>query len=128
MAWHDKTARYTLNCFHYKSVDCFSCISQLPEVSLMWNFECGFMISLPASAIIALIWKWRNATGDLTFMFPIIANDNLSNQECIINKLNYGYFTCALMWLSTLGNFRSWQIQTAYIPFNLNVRRLWLQW
>ena len=35
--------------------------------------------------------------------------DILSIQECIINKFNYGYCTCALVWLSTSGNNKSKQ-------------------
>ena len=31
--------------------------------------------------------------------------DDLSIHDCIINKLNYGYYTCALVWPSTSGNF-----------------------
>ena len=45
------------------------------------------------------------ATRDFTFMFwPMTAElDYLSIPECIINKLNYGYYTCSLVWLSTYG-------------------------
>ena len=66
--------------------------------------------------------KWRGANRDLTFMFWIIANDcafamiNLSNNASTQIEL-WGI-------KSTSGNFQSYQIQTAFTPFKIQMHQI----
>ena len=72
--------------------------------------------------------KWRDATRSINNINVLDCqwlrmHNILSIKECIINKLKYGYYTFALVLFSTSGNFRPYQIQTAYVPFRIETKR-----
>ena len=80
------------------------------HLALVLNFSSNLSLSRFHLHVLDF-WQWLRM------------HDYLSIPEGIIIKLNYGYYTCALVWLSTSGNFRPKQIQTEYIPFNFSKHR-----